>query len=221
MRRHQALLAAGRMPPDQPRHLRQPQPITGWHLQWIGRHAMGLQPLRRGAGPALQGADALRHPVAVRQLAEAQGHVDARLQQVGPAIVEVQVHAQLRVVVQPLAQRRADLVGHAQRRGHPQFADRLLPGRRQFRLGLAGRIQQARAGRVVAAADIGQRQPPRGAVQQRHPGFTLKHAQLLADRRGTHPQRARRRTQRTVLHHPGEQGHAFQTVHRPPPCHPL
>jgi hypothetical protein len=127
----------------------------------------------------------------------------------------MQVQAQLRVVAQPGAERRPDVVGHAQRRGQAQFAAGRVAGGRQFGLGFAGGIQQPCAGGVVTATHVGQRQLPGRPVQQRHAGLALQRAHLLADRRGAHAQRARRRAHGAVLDHLREQRHAPEILHRP------
>jgi hypothetical protein len=66
---------------------------------------------------------------------------------------------------------------------------------------------------VVALARVGQRNLPGGAVQQRDAAIAFELAHLLAHGRGAHAQGTRGGAHGAVLHHGGENGHAFVVIH--------
>jgi hypothetical protein len=78
---------------------------------------------------------------------------------------------------------------------------------------LIGRGAHGSAAGVKALARLGQRELAGGAVQQRHAAVALQLAHLLAHGGGAHAQGAGGAAHRSVLHHGGQHGHAFEVVH--------
>ncbi|MNE46465.1 hypothetical protein D3C80_1408050 [compost metagenome] len=117
---------------------------------------------------------------------------------------------------QPGAERRRDVP----RKTHGGRQAQLAAGRialgRQLGACLCRRRAHGGALGIETAAGVGQRQLPGGAVQQRHAARALELAQLLAHGRRAHAQRARGAAHGAVLHHLGEDRHAFEIVHGRP-----
>ena len=84
------------------------------------------------------------------------------------------------------------------------------------KLGVLGLGDDPGAALVEGLADLGQRQPPRGAVEQPRAQAVLEPGDRLADRRARHAELRRRGGEALRLDHAREHRHAGQLVHPMP-----
>ena len=185
--------------------------------QLVGRArcAVALQVLRRrrqhalGLGQAAHGDGRV-----VLELAVADGHVDAAVQQVGVAVGGHDLHPQIRVARGELGQQRRD-DDHAerQRRRHPQQPRRLEHGLVDGAFGLAHLAQQRLAAAVEGFAHVGEEQPPRVALHQPRGQALFQRRQVAAGRGVGQAQRLGRPRQAAQFGHLHEQFDLGPAVH--------
>ncbi|EAZ60671.1 conserved hypothetical protein [Pseudomonas aeruginosa 2192] len=169
---------------------------------------------RRRAEHAAPIAEVARHQAGVGEIADAYRQVDALGDQIDALVLEEQLQAQLAVVLQQRFQRLGDQrAGEPHRRRQAQLTHRRIAPFAKPPLGFLGDRQHLRATAIERLAGLGQGQPAGGAMQQSDLGAALQLADLLADCRRGHAQALGRGCHRALVHHSGEDRHAFQRIH--------
>jgi hypothetical protein len=192
----------------------------------VGDHVVRLEVLRAHGRPASREiagrrdedqsrlAHAPRHQRTVRQRADAQGEVDAFLDQVHHPIDHQHRRGDPRLGAQEVCDQRHDMhpaEGHG-------AGDRDVSGRRRR---LAGRVplggrdlaEQAAGAFQVARPGLGEAHPAGGPVQQTCTEAVLQRGDGARHRRRRHPQAGAGRGEATCLGDRDEDLHGAQAVH--------
>jgi hypothetical protein len=192
-------------------------------LQILGvlGHGLALQHRGRGHQDAARHIQALDHHGAavLHRVPHAQRHIDALFQQIDRVVGHPHFQPHARVQAQKL---RHALGQHGLHQRH-----RAAHAHRAARLGLhlghgvgrrLGSIAHGLAVAQIGLADLGQRQPPRGALHQAHaqPGFQLRDAARQPGLRDV--QRPTRRSKAAALHHLGKVQHVVEVIHSKAPA---
>ena len=148
----------------------------------------------------------------IGQRADADGQIDAPLQQIDDAVVAMQLQLDQRIARAEIADQRDDHMQHERRRGiDPQAPGRRLPPQRHLLLGFLDAGQNPPRLRQERLAFLGQLEAPRGAAQQRHRQLVLQPTQRPAYARGGLFQLLGRSADRATVDH-ADKGEHFVEV---------
>ncbi len=181
----------------------------------VDRRAAG-EVVRAGAGDQPGGAERACDEGRVGQVADAQGEVEAFVQQRDDLVVQVQLHLYLRVFLEKGIHQRCQVaLAELHRGGEAQQAANAAVLRLQALLDVGELGNHASAPGQVLGTLVGEGHAPGAAVEQAHTQVALQRGQRAHHRCHGLATGVGCRTQAAVVDDPHEIGHRLELVH----CH--
>ena len=173
-----------------------------------------LQIRRRGAEDAPIRPQRARGQARVLRAADADGAVEAVLDQVHQRVGQRELHGDLGMAAHELGRQRSDAApAHGHGRGHAYESAHLLPPLGELGFGVVDVGEDGLAALVIERPLVGEREPPRAALQQPHTEPRLQPRQPFAAHGRREAELASRGGEAAGGNGAHEQAHVVEFIH--------